>query len=155
MQWTPNPPSAGFSTNPHTWLPIGADYPTVNVQTETADPNSLLNWNRDLIAIRDRNPVVHSGGFVLLDPTNPGVLTYARTAPSGPDGQPAGHPIVVSLNFTAQPQTVHLDRAALTAAGIASTTIKPLLTDNASTQSITTLTTFTLPPYTSLIAEVQ
>jgi alpha-glucosidase len=155
MQWTPNPPSAGFSTNPNTWLPIGSDYPTVNVQTETADPNSLLNWNRDLIAIRARNLTVHNGGFVMLDPTNPSVLTYARTSPVGADGKPAAHPIVVSLNFTAQPQIVHLDPAALAAAGIPSTTIKPLLTDDATVQSSTTLTTFTLPPYTSLVAEVQ
>jgi alpha-glucosidase len=152
MQWTPNPPAAGFSTNPHTWLPIEADYPTVNVQTETADPNSLLNWNRDLIAIRARNPVVHNGGFVMLDPTNPNVLSYVRTAPLGPNGGPAGHAIVVSLNFTAQPQTVHLD---LTGAGIASTAVKPLLCDDTTLQSTTTLTTFTLPPYTSLVAEVQ
>jgi alpha-glucosidase len=146
MQWTPNPPAAGFSTNPHPWLPIGADFPYVNVQTETANPNSLLHWNDDLIAIRARNPVVHDGGFVLLDPTNPSVLSYARTAPAG------GHPIVVSLNFTAQPQTVHLD---LTAAGITSTAVKPLLCDDAILQSVATLSTFTLPPYTSLVAEVQ
>jgi alpha-glucosidase len=146
MQWTPNPPASGFSTNPHTWLPIGGDYPSVNVQTETADPNSLLNWNRDLIAIRARNPVVHDGGFVLLDTANPNVLSYARTAPTG------GHAIVVSLNFTAQPQTVHLD---LNPAGITSTAVKPLLCDDATLQSTTTLTTFTLPPYTSLVAEVQ
>ncbi len=146
MQWTPDPPAAGFSTNPHTWLPIGNDYPTVNVASETADPNSLLNWNRTLIAIRARNHVVHSGVFVPLDPTNPSVFSYARTPASG------GHPIVVSLNFTAEPQTVHLD---LTAAGITSTAAKPLLTDSPTLNSLTTLTSFTLPPYTSLIAEVQ
>jgi alpha-glucosidase len=148
MQWTPSPPAAGFSTNPHTWLPIGADYPSVNVATETANPNSLLNWNRTLIAIRARNAAVHDGGIVLLDPANPTVLSYVRTAPA----DSSAHPIVVSLNFTAQPQTVHLN---LTAAGIASTTAKPLLADAASLQSLTTLTTFTLPPYATLIAEVQ
>jgi alpha-glucosidase len=88
----------------------------------------------------------------MLDPTNPSVLSYVRTAPSGPNNQPAAHAIVVSLNFTAQPQTVHLD---LTPAGIASTAVKPLLCDDTTLQSITTLTTFTLPPYTSLVAEVQ
>src|ERR1035437_4225803 len=44
MQWNSTPPASGFSTNANTWLPIGADFPTVNVATETADPNSLLNW---------------------------------------------------------------------------------------------------------------
>jgi alpha-glucosidase len=82
----------------------------------------------------------------MLDTQNPSVLSYARTASTG------GHPIVVSLNFTAQPQTVHLD---LTAAGITSTAAKALLFDAAPLNSLTTLTTFTLPPYASLVAEVQ
>jgi alpha-glucosidase len=146
MQWTSTPPASGFSTNAHTWLPIGDDFPTVNVATETADPNSLLNWTRSLIAIRRANPTVHDGGIVMLDTTNPAVLSYARTAPSG------GHPIVVSVNFTNEPQTVHLD---LAAAGITSTAAKPLLADAASLQSLTNLATFILPPYASLVAEVQ
>src|SRR5205823_6011268 len=71
MQWCSDPPAACFSTNPETWLPVGSDYPTVNVATETADPNSLLNWNRALIAIRRDNPTMHSGGITMPDPTNP------------------------------------------------------------------------------------
>ena len=82
----------------------------------------------------------------MLDEQNPSVLSYVRTVPAG------GHPIVVSLNFTAQPQVVHLD---LAAAGITSTVAKCLLADAASLQSLTTLTTFTLPPYATLVAEVQ
>jgi len=148
MQWCPAPPTSCFSTNPKTWLPVGDDYPTVNVETETADANSLLNWNRALIAIRRDNPTMHSGGFTMLDPTNPSVLSYVRTPAPGSDG----HPIVVSLNFTAQPQIVHLD---LKPAGVTSEKAKTLLADDASLQSVTTMSTFTLPPYATLIAEVQ
>ena len=153
MQWTADPPAAGFSTTARTWLPIGADYPTVNVASETADPNSLLNWNRTLIALRRANPALHDGGFVLLDPANPSVLTYVRTAPAG------SKPILISLNFTAQPQTVHLD---LAAAGIAAHGLKLLLAsddlaafackDCAQPPMTVDLT---LPPYASLVAEVQ
>jgi alpha-glucosidase len=164
MQWTATPPDFGFSTSARTWLPLGADSPTVNVATEAADPNSLLNWNRTLIAIRARNPTMHDGGITMLDPTNPAVLSYVRMPPNPsvqcnvcvpdtPEWRAANaHPIVVSLNFTAQPQTVHLD---LHAAGITSTSAKPLLADAATLQSRTALTTFTLPPYATLIAEVQ
>jgi len=148
MQWTPNPPAAGFSTNPHTWLPVGSDYRTVNVQTETADPNSLLNWDRTLIAIRRNNPTMHSGGIVILDPTNPAVLSYVRTTPP----MSLSHSIVVSLNFTDKPQTVHLS---LEPAAIPSNRIKTLVGDDASLQNLTTLSTFILPPYATLIAEVQ
>ena len=145
MQWTPGP-QAGFSTNPHTWLPIGSDYKTVNVQTESADPNSLLHWSEKLIALRRDNPAMHDGGMVMLDTTNPSVLSYARTAPTG------AHPLIISVNMTAQPQTIHLD---LTTTGIKSTHIKTLLTDAPSLNAITDATNITLPPYASLVAEVQ
>ena len=145
MQWTPGP-QAGFSTNPHTWLPIGSDYKTVNVQTESADPDSLLHWSEKLIALRRDNPTMHDGGMVMLDTTNPSVLSYARTAPTG------AHPLIISVNMTAQPRTIHLD---LTTAHIKSTHIKTLLTDAASLNAITDATNITLPPYASLVAEVQ
>jgi alpha-glucosidase len=145
MQWASGP-QAGFSTNPHTWLPIGSDYKTVNVQTESADPDSLLHWSETLIALRRDNPAMHDGGIVMLDITNPSVLSYARTAPTG------AHPLIISVNMTAQPQTIHLD---LTAAGIKSTHIKTLLTDAASLNAITDATNITLPPYASLVADAQ
>lgn len=145
MQWTPGP-QAGFSTNPHTWLPIGSDYKTVNAQTESADPDSLLHWSESLIALRRDNPAMHDGGIVMLDTTNPSVLSYVRTAP------PNAHPLIISVNMTAQSQTIHLD---LTAAGIKSTHLKMLLTDAASLNTITDATNITLPPYASLVAETQ
>ncbi len=37
MQWTAGP-QAGFSTNPHTWLPIPPTYKTINVAVESKDP---------------------------------------------------------------------------------------------------------------------
>jgi alpha-glucosidase len=145
MQWTPGP-QAGFSTNPQTWLPVGADYKTVNVQTESSDPNSLLRWNETLIAIRRGNLTMRDGGIVMLDNTNPSVLSYVRTA------LPNSRPLLISLNMTAQTQTIHLN---LTAAGIQSTHIKTLLADATTLNTATTTNTITLPPFTSLIAEIE
>ena len=145
MQWTSGP-QAGFSTDPHTWLPVGSDYRTVNVATETTDPDSLLHWYETLIADRRDNPTLHDGGIIMLDNTNPSVLSYLRTAPAG------FHPLVISINMTAQPQTVHLD---LTSAGIHATRIHTLLTDSPELNHASTLTTLTLPPFASLVADVQ
>ena len=96
--------------------------------------------------MRRDQPALHNGGIVMLDTTNPSVLSYARTAPTG------AHPVIISLNMTAQPQTIHLD---LKPAGITSTTVKTLLTDAPSLNATKSLTNVTLPPYTSLVAEVQ
>ena len=144
MQWTPSPPAAGFSTNPHPWLPIGADYPTVNVAIETGQPDTLLTWTHDLIDLRRGYPALHDGGIVMLDPTNPSVLTYVRTAPTGQQ------PILISVNFTDQPQTVHLN---LAAAGFG--THYTWMHLDAPVAFTNNLTTFTMPPYASLITGLQ
>jgi len=145
MQWSTTAQS-GFSSNSSTWLPVGSDYKTVNVDTESSDPNSLLRWNEILIAIRRNNPTMHNGGIIMLDNDNPAVLSYLRTAPTN------GHPILISLNMTSQPQTIHLD---LTASGTHSNKIKTLLANAASLGTITDTSSITLPPFTTLIAEVQ
>jgi alpha-glucosidase len=153
MQWSGTEVDAGFSIAAQTWLPIGADAATINVATESSDPHSLLNWYSTLIALRRDKPALHDGGIVMLDTRNPSVLSYARTAAA------VDKPIVVSVNMTAQPQTIHLD---LAAAGITAHGIKLLLADVSAGdlackdcgQPPMTVD-FTLPPYASLVAEVQ
>ncbi len=145
MQWTAGPQS-GFSTNARTWLPIPASYTSINVQSELKDPNSQLEWYSHLLALRRTNPALHDGGMTMLDPTNPNVLSWLRS--TGPD-QPA---VVVSMNFTAQPQTVSLD---LTSTGIQARRIKTLLTEDPSLQTTSNLQSITLPPYATWIVSVQ
>jgi len=109
MQWDSSP-QAGFSSNPNTWLPVTADYRAVNVRSESADPRSLLNWYRRLIALRRSNSAVRSGRTVILDAANAHVLTYARVAADGTE-------VVVALNMSAQTQSVSLALPAAELAG--------------------------------------
>jgi alpha-glucosidase len=145
MQWDASAPQAGFSTSATTWLPVASNYKTVNVQTELADPNSLLNWHKKLIEMRRKRDAVRDGGMVMLDTANPSVLSYVRTAP------PGHHNIVVALNMTGQPQKIALD---LKEAGIQQTAIKTLMADDPSLMGATS-TSITLPPFASWIGEVQ
>lgn len=144
MQWTPGP-QAGFSTNPHTWLPIAPDYKTVNVATESKDPNSELSWFKQIIALRRDNPALRDGGETMLDTSNPSVFSYLRSTGSGPA-------VVVAMNFTAKPQTITLD---LSGTGVHGTSVKTLAADDASLRRITSLKNITLPAYTSWVASVQ
>jgi alpha-glucosidase len=145
MQWDASAPQSGFSTSATTWLPVAANYKTVNVQTELSDPNSLLNWHKKLIEMRRKRDAVRDGGMVMLDTANASVLSYVRTAP------PGHHNIVVALNMTGQPQKISLD---LKEAGISQTAIKTLMTDDSSLQGATS-TSITLPPFASWVGEVQ
>jgi alpha-glucosidase len=145
MQWSPLPPSASFSPSAHPWLPIGSDYPTVNVTSETGQPDTLLTWTHDLIDLRRGYPALHDGGFVMLDPTNPSVLSFVRKAADG-------SAILVSLNFTAQYQTVHLD---LAATGVGSHYTWVHMDDNVQFGPLYTLSPLTLPPYAALITGVK
>ena len=145
MQWDATPPQAGFSTSPTTWLPVASNYKTVNVQTELADPNSLLNWYKKLIAMRREMSALRDGGMVMVDTLNSTVLSYVRTPLVGQKA------VVVSLNMTAQPQKLSLD---LSPAGISQKGVRTLLTSEASLQGVTT-TTMTLPPFASWVGEVQ
>jgi alpha-glucosidase len=145
MQWDTSL-NAGFSTAATTWLPVAPDYKTVNVEVEGREPSSLLNWYKKLIELRRTDPALRDGALTMLDSTNPNVLSYLRKGPAGAAS------VVVSLNFTAQPQTVSLD---LAAAGVTANNVKTLMTDDSSLQSATSLTHIVLPPFASWVASVQ
>ena len=145
MQWDSSK-DAGFSDAAKTWLPVAPDYKTVNVKTEEADPNSLLNWHKNLIAMRRTDPTLRDGKQIMIDETNPSVLSYVR---EGVDGNPA---VLVTMNFTAQPQTVSLDTKQ---ANITGSTVTTLLTDAPSLQGATSLQNITLPPYASWIGSIK
>ena len=145
MQWDASNAQAGFSTDSKTWLSVPANYKTINVKTEMADPNSLLNCHKKLIAMRRERAALRDGGMVMLDTTNPSVLSYVRTAPAGQ------HAVVVALNMTGEPQKIALD---LKEAGISRNALRTLLTNDSSLQGVSS-TSMTLPPFASWVGEVQ
>ena len=146
MQWDASNAQAGFSSNARTWLPVPANYTTINVKAETGDPQSLLNWHKTLIAMRRSMPALHDGGIVMIDTANPNVLSYVRTAPAGAKA------IVVSLNMSATPQVVHLD---LTTAGSKGNAVKTLLTNAPGLRNTSSVAEVALPAFGSYIAEVE
>jgi alpha-glucosidase len=145
MQWDDSNAQAGFSSNPHTWLPVTADYRTINVQAESADAGSLLNWYRRLIALRRSNPALRNGRMVMLDAGNASVLSYARVADDG-------KAVIVSLNMSPQTQSVSLGLAAAGVPGSHLTTLLsspgPPADDGAASGPKT------LPPYAAWVAEL-
>ena len=107
MQWSADR-NAGFSTaNPHSlYLPAIIDsqyhYERVNVEGQRGDPESLLSWMRQIIAVRRSHPALAHGDVTFLHPENHRVLAFQRTL----EGEA---PVLVVANLSRLPQAVELD----------------------------------------------
>ena len=144
MQWTPGP-QAGFSTNPKTWLPISDSYKTTNVQTETSDADSLLNWYKSLISLRGSNTALRYGGMVMVDKGSPDVLSFVRTAPVG------SQPLLIVMNMTSTAQIATVE---LTEIGVKPGRLHTLLSTSPKA-NIVSPGHIELPPYAVVIATIQ
>jgi alpha-glucosidase len=101
MQWDGSA-NAGFTkAGVATWLPVPPTAATVNVEAQKSDPNSMLKWYQALIQLKKTNPAQAHGENTMLDVNNTKVLSWVRQTPGAPS-------VVVSANFTAEPQTVSL-----------------------------------------------
>jgi hypothetical protein len=106
MQWSPDR-NGGFSrADPAALvLPPIMDplygYGAVNVEAQTRDPHSILNWTRRMLAVRRRHPALGRGTLTFLYPKNRKVLAYLR--------EHAGETILCVANVARSPQAVELD----------------------------------------------
>jgi maltose alpha-D-glucosyltransferase/alpha-amylase len=106
MQWSGDR-NAGFSrANPHSlYLPVIIDpeyhYEALNVESQQANPSSLLSWTKRLLALRRRHPAMAGPDIEFLHPSNPKALAYLR--------QSANETILVVANLSRFVQPVELD----------------------------------------------
>ena len=96
MQWDAGP-HAGFTTG-EPWLPVNPNHTEINADAAQADPSSVFNHYRALIALRHDNPLVVDGRFELLLPDHPRLWVFVR-------GE-AAHRLVVVANCSSEPVTV-------------------------------------------------
>lgn len=61
FQWDDSE-SAGFSTNPKTWLPVADNYHVINVKTELAADKSHLLCYKQLMELR-KTETLKNGGY--------------------------------------------------------------------------------------------
>jgi maltose alpha-D-glucosyltransferase/alpha-amylase len=109
MQWSMDR-NAGFSrADPQRlYLPVIMDpiygYQAVNIEAQSRDPSSLLNWTRRLLAVRRQHQCFGRGTLEFIRPKNRKVLAYVRTY---------GDQMVLCVaNLSQTAQAVELDLAA-------------------------------------------
>ena len=84
MQWTPGH-NAGFSSaeSGKLYLPVVDSLvfnpQAVNVESQLAQPNSLLHWVRRILAVRRQFPVFGNGDFVQHEANRDEVLAFTRS----------------------------------------------------------------------------
>ncbi|MGQ0701433.1 MAG: maltose alpha-D-glucosyltransferase [Panacagrimonas sp.] len=117
MQWSPDR-NGGFSrADPaRLVLPPIQDplygFLANNVETQTGDPHSLLNWMRRMLAIRKRFQAFGRGTIKLLYPTNRRILVYVRQHADGADNSGETQTILCVANMSRAAQAVELDLSA-------------------------------------------
>ena len=77
VQWDDGP-NAGFTTG-RPWLPVTANFTTVNARAARDDADSVFHHYRRLIELRHELPIVREGRFELVLPDHEQVFGYTRT----------------------------------------------------------------------------
>jgi maltose alpha-D-glucosyltransferase/alpha-amylase len=83
MQWSGDRNARFSRADPsRLYCPLITDpvfgYQSVNVEAQDRDPSSLLQWMRNLIALRRMFPAFAEGRLTFFDPSNRKVLAYVR-----------------------------------------------------------------------------
>ena len=140
MQWN-DTPNAGF-TQGIPWLPVPMTYETHNVASEQKDPNSILNFYKNLLALRHTNQALLDGDYIALNQDDANVYSYLRRY--------KGQAVLVVLNMSENPQNVSFN---LSKQGFSTGEAKTLLStiNGGATQKLSGMS---LPSYTVYIGEV-
>lgn len=141
MQWDESA-NAGF-TRATPWLPVPPSAKTHNVASELNDPNSILQFYRQLLVLHHQNHALLDGDYVALNQDDPNVLAYLRRYKN--------EAVLVVLNMSGTAQKVSFN---LSAEGFSSAKAKTLLTTSASAAS-GRLDQLALEPFAVYIAQIS
>ena len=115
MPWDDSP-NAGFSMpNVQTWLPLGDDYASRNVQAQSADPTSMLSFFRALTVLRQATPALQTGDYQSVNTDSKNIFAYTRTLGS--------ESYMIVLNFADVTSLLNFQQLGLTGNVILSTTM--------------------------------
>ena len=95
MAWVNDNSYAGFSTT-KPWLPVGEAHPELSVANQTDDPQSVLNFTREAVRLRQNSTVLREGDLEIIE--SGGLLVLERTH--------AGQKLNVIVNLTDEPLTL-------------------------------------------------
>jgi glycosidase len=98
MRWEAGP-QAGFTTG-RPWYAFSSEDEAVTVAAQLGDPDSLLNWYKTLIALRNSSPALAHGLYETAPLDVPNVYAFIRSS--------AAERMLVVANFSAQEREADL-----------------------------------------------
>jgi glycosidase len=145
IDWTtPPPPAKGKPA------PIAAPNAPPSAALEDADPASLLNWYRQLIALHHGNATMASGTNLTINQDDQNVLVWVRKPQTI---SPLNPPLVILCNLSAQP--VHLSlKADIVRLHLRGSFLKTVLRSDKGMGTMH-LDSMTLAPYTAYIGQLR
>jgi alpha-glucosidase len=78
MPWSSGAPNLGFSPS-QPWLPVGANHVPLAIDKQDADEDSVLNFTRRCLDVRNRHPALHHGAMRIIDASGD-LLVFEREA---------------------------------------------------------------------------
>lgn len=99
VHWN-NEPMAGF-TSGEPWINVNPNYKKINVAKQEKDPDSILNFYREMVAFRKHHPTLVYGDFEMIQEENNRVFAYLR--------EDEENQYLVIINFSEEENTFELD----------------------------------------------
>ena len=93
--------AAGFTTG-DPWIAVNPNYPEINVASEEERDASILDYYRELIALRSADQTLIDGQYELLAPAHEALYLFTRT--TGTDQR------LVAINLSGEMETIVLEQ---------------------------------------------
>ena len=113
------------------------------METERADPHSLLHWYKTLATLRRSNAALRDGDLTMLDAGDVDVLAYRRSV--------AGGTVIVAINMSGVAKKLRFAGGSVPSSAKART----LAASDDALAQVTTLSDVVLPAYTAWVAEIR
>ncbi|PML78369.1 alpha-amylase family glycosyl hydrolase [Enterovibrio norvegicus] len=99
LPWKENAPFFGFSSQ-SPWLPIDDEHKAFSIDAQQQDPQSTLNFTRDMLAWRQQQPALREGSCRMLA-FNEALMVFER--------HHASQTLVIAINGSNQEATIRLN----------------------------------------------
>ena len=99
MQWTGGK-NAGFTDGEEAWMKINPNYTEINVEDDLKNPDSVIDFYKQLIRLRHLNNELNYGSYRMIAKQNRQIIAFLR--------EYEGRRLLIAVNMTGRPARIDL-----------------------------------------------